>query len=172
MNPPNDPAENPGEEAALNPGPEHPEPEPNPNANAHPEEPGNDAGANVVPWPPDGGPDLASVQRDINVIVRLTLEPKSVLMQDWNITTDWCELNGVVVPIYMLSGRVFGHPKHTDGEIIKNTSGIVRYEGNTVLTLSGTIYRLGRAHRYYRNRRPNFDQLDPLKGLMLEPLQS
>jgi hypothetical protein len=196
MNPPNDPSEKPGEEAALNPGPKHPEPEPNPDvANAdsarkpeleHPESQpnpnvtnvrpernpgaGDDADANVVPWPPDAC-DLASVQRKINVIVRVSLEPKTVLMQDWNITTDWCEINGVVVPFYMLSGRVFGHPKHTDGDLIKNTSAITKYEDHTVWTLSGTIYRLGRPHRLYCKRRPNFDQHDPLKGLKLELLQ-
>jgi hypothetical protein len=91
---------------------------------------------------------------------------QSVFIQRWDVVLDWEEKNGLLVPIWMLSGSVYGHPKFADGKLIRRTSAIVRIEGITVWTLS-TVYRLGVASHEFVIKREEVDPTDPLKGLIL-----
>jgi hypothetical protein len=164
MKPEDGPVENPGDDQVV-PGAEaNPQPEPNP-----------DAAANVEPErnPEDADPDvdpilLVEAPRDMDLSVAVSLRPKAVLLQNWFLICDWYEAeSGAVVPYYTLGGQVFGHPNHADGDYIQHTSRIVHYEFHTVLTVTGRVYRLGRPHPTYREKRTKLDRLDPLKGLML-----
>jgi hypothetical protein len=167
MEPQNGPAENPAE----NPGEQVPQPEPPLPQEPEPP-PAVNPGQRRPPGPdpmrtyaPDRGQDRGSHGESIAEPLESEMK-RSVLIQRWWLLSDWEEKNGLLVPIWMLGGSVFGHPKFPDGRMIQRTSAIVWIDGITVHTLS-TVYRLGVAHHDFVIKREDFDPTDPLKGLIL-----
>jgi hypothetical protein len=65
----------------------------------------------------------------------------------------------------VLVGHVYGHPRHTDGKLIR-TSTVTGAEGRRVQTVSGTEYELGEAAETFAEvlveRVPDWDPENPL----------
>lgn len=63
-------------------------------------------------------------------------------------------------------GTVFGHPKKPDGETVR-TNVLLKVEGLTVTTASGTVYELLQPSKEYREfaegRNPDIDWKNPFK---------
>jgi hypothetical protein len=64
-----------------------------------------------------------------------------------------------------LQGKVYGHPSFDDGSDVV-TSRIVKTEGRTITTYSGSVYVLGEVEPGYREwlakNRPNWDPENPI----------
>lgn len=79
--------------------------------------------------------------------------------------------NGYTAPEQLkvrLIGAAFGHPDHQDGKIIKTTR-IVKTEGRTVTTRSGSVYELGEPDaRYVEYVRSLGREIDPINPIQMK----
>ena len=66
-----------------------------------------------------------------------------------------------------LRGGVYNHLRHSDGKNVR-TSRIIRVEGRTIYTYSGTAYQLGKINPQYRKflkeTCPDWDYRKPLRA--------
>ncbi len=67
-------------------------------------------------------------------------------MKNWSVVSD--PYQAPEIREHRLAGEVYGHPLFPDGYSV-TTSEIVKTEGRTVTTKSGTLYELENAHPDY-----------------------
>lgn len=88
-----------------------------------------------------------------------------VKIEDWSVSGNADPYLPPECRVTMLAGRVYGHPVKSDGEKVR-TSAIVKVNGRTVTTLSGTVYRLGRVSKSYlqwlKDNNIKYDSRNPI----------
>lgn len=88
--------------------------------------------------------------RPVNDSVEIT---RVVVLQDWLVRLRYRGEESFYLPpelnYSVLAGAAYGHPRFPDGHKVK-TSAIERIDGRFVTTKGGTVYRLGRVSKEYR----------------------
>jgi hypothetical protein len=86
-------------------------------------------------------------------------------IDNWSTTCNFDPYTAPECQAVLLQGNITGHPRFADGEHI-TTSAIVGIEKREILTRSGTIYKLGRIDRRFRNwlrkNRPLWNWREPI----------